>query len=55
MIKEEKGQEWLNFEKEISGHLIGGCLDTIVQIKEEDFFPKINHWKDAVIFLETSE
>ena len=55
MINEEYGAIWLNFQEDIKGHLIGGCLDTIVQIKEEKNFPKITHWKDAVIFLETSE
>lgn len=55
MNDEEHGSIWLNFNNEIKGHLIGGCLDTIVQVKDEAFFPEINHWKDSVIFLETSE
>ena len=39
----------------IQGHLLGGCLDTIVEIKAESFFPSLNAWKGAIIFLETSE
>ncbi len=55
MKSENHFQIWNNFKDNIFGKLIGGCLDTIIQIKDEPFFPKINKWKDAVIFLETSE
>ncbi|NQZ65855.1 MAG: LD-carboxypeptidase [Mycoplasmatales bacterium] len=55
MNPEKFGQIWLNFNENISGHLIGGCLDTIAEMKNESFFPNLNYWKNSVIFLETSE
>lgn len=55
MKKEEHGLIFVNGIDKVEGHLIGGCLDTIIKIKGESFWPSINHWQNSIIFLETSE
>lgn len=56
--KENTNQEWsfLQGSGEISGHLIGGCLDVIDPfIRETDLWLDDNAWKDSILFLEISE
>lgn len=52
---EEHGLIFIGGKGKIKGHLIGGCLDSIIRIKGESFWPNINYWQDSIIFLETSE
>lgn len=37
------------------GHLLGGCLETLVQAIGSEVWPSLEDWKDAVVFLEVSE
>ena len=39
----------------IEGNLIGGCVDVMEFIKETKLWPDKNIWKDAILFIETSE
>ncbi|MBM2658925.1 S66 family peptidase [Staphylococcus pseudoxylosus] len=39
----------------IKGHLIGGNLETLVDIKDSELFPQLNDFEQAILFLETSE
>ncbi|WKX02356.1 S66 family peptidase [Candidatus Mycoplasma mahonii] len=55
MNKEKQGFIFSRSTGAISGHLIGGNLDTIIKIKDEEFFPNLSEWNNAIIFLETSE
>ena len=38
-----------------SGHLLGGCLETLFQISNTELWPEKQQWKDAILFLEPSE
>jgi muramoyltetrapeptide carboxypeptidase LdcA involved in peptidoglycan recycling len=38
-----------------SGHLIGGCIDALEQLKATAVWPSPEQWKGAVIFFESSE
>lgn len=35
------------------GHLVGGCLEVLDWARGTDIFPE--HWRDAILFIETSE
>ena len=37
------------------GHLLGGCLDVLDFLRGTDFWPEPASWRDAILFLETSE
>lgn len=37
------------------GHLLGGCIEVLEMLKGTDFWPKKEVWKNAILFLETSE
>lgn len=37
------------------GHLIGGCLEVLDFLRGTDFWPESSAWRDAILFLETSE
>jgi muramoyltetrapeptide carboxypeptidase LdcA involved in peptidoglycan recycling len=37
------------------GHLIGGCFEVFDWLRGTDFWPEEGVWKDAILFLETSE
>lgn len=46
---------FINGQKPARGHLLGGCVDVLEYLKGTDFFPAIECWKGAILFLETSE
>lgn len=54
-IVQQQGYELLQGQDKIKGHLIGGNLETLVDIKETELFPKLNDFEQAILFLETSE
>ena len=37
------------------GHLIGGCLEVLDFLRGTHYWPQSDSWKDAILFLETSE
>ncbi len=37
------------------GHLIGGCFEVFDWLRGTDFWPDLETWQDAILFLETSE
>jgi muramoyltetrapeptide carboxypeptidase LdcA involved in peptidoglycan recycling len=38
-----------------SGHLVGGCMETLEVLKGTDWWPEGRCWDGAILFLETSE
>ncbi|MDU0461772.1 S66 family peptidase [Staphylococcus ureilyticus] len=52
---EQKGYEILNGNKKVSGHLLGGNLETFVDLMHTSIFPEIEAFNGAILFLETSE
>jgi muramoyltetrapeptide carboxypeptidase LdcA involved in peptidoglycan recycling len=37
------------------GHLLGGCFEVLDWLRGTDFFPSLEQWQGAILFLETSE
>jgi muramoyltetrapeptide carboxypeptidase LdcA involved in peptidoglycan recycling len=37
------------------GHLVGGCLEVLDWLRGSEFWPPPGVWRDAILFLETSE
>jgi muramoyltetrapeptide carboxypeptidase LdcA involved in peptidoglycan recycling len=37
------------------GHLIGGCFEVLDWLRGTEFWPEVDDWQDAILFLETSE
>ena len=37
------------------GHLIGGCFEVLDWLRGTDFWPQVDVWQDAILFLDTSE
>ncbi len=37
------------------GHLIGGCIEVLEFIKGTEWWPELDEWRGAILFLETSE
>ncbi|CAD2071499.1 LD-carboxypeptidase [Jeotgalicoccus coquinae] len=49
------GYESINGTGKARGHLIGGCLEVLNNLRGTEYFPGLNDFKDALLFLETSE
>ncbi len=47
--------QWLQGEKRVEGHLIGGCADVLEMLKGTQWWPKPELFQNAVLYLETSE
>lgn len=54
-IRNQGGYELLCGEGIRRGHLIGGNLETFVSLLSTNLFPDKQHFKNAILFLETSE
>jgi muramoyltetrapeptide carboxypeptidase LdcA involved in peptidoglycan recycling len=52
---DEHGYEVLQGNGKVKGHLLGGCLDVFMMCNGTRIWPSINEWKDAILFIETSE
>lgn len=50
-----RGYEVLQGNGIVEGHLLGGCLDVFMMCIGTEIWPSINEWKDAILFIETSE
>lgn len=66
--QESKGHEWLQGQREFSGALLGGCLESLFDLlygqrdalekemaKKYPLFPSKELWQGKIVFLETSE
>jgi muramoyltetrapeptide carboxypeptidase LdcA involved in peptidoglycan recycling len=55
--KLDKNTDWrfLQGKGETKGQLLGGCLDVLEFLKDTNFWPKPDCWKEKIMFLETSE
>lgn len=49
------GPRLLQGEGIISGHLIGGCMETLEIIKSTSCWPHLDQWSGAILFFETSD
>lgn len=54
-IVQQQGYILLQGRVDVTGHLIGGNLETLVDIKDSELFPQLNDFEQAILFLETSE
>jgi len=55
MNKEEHGFEVLQGEGQISGILLGGCIDVFPMLFGTSIFPSSEEWKGKILLIETSE
>ena len=46
---------FLQGNKKVSGHLIGGCMETMEQIKGTVIWPSQDYFKNAILFFETCD
>jgi muramoyltetrapeptide carboxypeptidase LdcA involved in peptidoglycan recycling len=46
---------WLQGSGTVQGHLIGGCVEVLEYLRGTDFWPDLERWNQAILFLETSE
>ena len=46
---------WLQGEARGEGHLLGGCADVLEMLKGTRWWPPLEDWRGAVLYLETSE
>jgi muramoyltetrapeptide carboxypeptidase LdcA involved in peptidoglycan recycling len=53
----QKGEDWLwlQGDKKVEGHLIGGCIEVLEMLKATEWWPKPELFQGAVLYLETSE
>ncbi|MCE7981134.1 MAG: LD-carboxypeptidase [Caldilinea sp. CFX5] len=49
------GWRWLQGSGIHRGHLIGGCLEVLDWLRGTEFWPSQTQWRNALLFLETSE
>lgn len=49
------GWRFLQGQGAHKGHLIGGCFEVFDWLRGTDFWPDVDVWQDAILFLETSE
>lgn len=49
------GWRWLQGTGVHSGHLIGGCIEVLDFLRGTEFWPSPAQWRNALLFLETSE
>ena len=50
-----KGYELLQGTGTVRGHLLGGCLDVFMMCIGTTYWPTLEDWKGAILFIETSE
>ena len=55
MRPEEHGYELIQGKGVVEGTLFGGCIDVLMMINGTEIWPKLEKWKDIILFLETSE
>lgn len=50
-----QGYEVLQGSGVVQGRLIGGCIEVLEFAKGTEIWPEQKHWKDSILFFETSE
>uniref|UniRef100_UPI00403F5B6C S66 family peptidase n=1 Tax=Candidatus Enterococcus willemsii TaxID=1857215 RepID=UPI00403F5B6C len=55
MTEETHFHEFLQGTGIVRGKLLGGCLETFPMMIGTKIWPKVEHWQDKVLFIETSE
>jgi len=53
--KDVHGYEILQGNGIVQGHLLGGCIDVFMMAIGTEIWPSLDEWKDAILFIETSE
>lgn len=54
-LKPNQGYEFLQGSGTVQGRLIGGCMEVLEMLKGTILWPELDTFKDAILFLETSE
>jgi muramoyltetrapeptide carboxypeptidase LdcA involved in peptidoglycan recycling len=54
-LQPTSGWRWLQGAGAVRGPLIGGCLEVLDWLRGTAFWPAIERWQGAILFLETSE
>lgn len=54
-LRPATGWRWLQGQGRASGPLIGGCLEVLDWLRGTPLWPEPAAWRDAILFLETSE
>ena len=54
-LQQGEGWVWLQGEARGEGHLLGGCADVLEMLKGTRWWPPLEDWRGAVLYLETSE
>jgi muramoyltetrapeptide carboxypeptidase LdcA involved in peptidoglycan recycling len=54
-LQRGEGWLWLQGEKRVEGHLLGGCIEVLEMLKGTQWWPKPELFQNAVLYLETSE
>ena len=49
------GPKYVQGNSVVRGHLIGGCFEVLIMLSGTELFPKAEEFKDAILFIETSE
>lgn len=52
---DEKGYEVIQGKGKVVGKLLGGCIDAFPLYNGTGIWPKLEEWKDKILFIETSE
>lgn len=55
LIKEEHGYELIQGTGNITGQLLGGCIDVFPMIIGTEIWPTLDEWEDKILLIETSE
>ncbi len=54
-LQPSTGWRWLQGSGVKRGHLIGGCVEVLDWLRGTDYWPTLEQWRNAILFLETSE
>jgi muramoyltetrapeptide carboxypeptidase LdcA involved in peptidoglycan recycling len=55
VLNPSTGWRWLQGSGVRQGRLIGGCIEVLDWLRGTDYFPSLDDWQDAILFLEVSE
>jgi hypothetical protein len=48
-LKSDDGWHWIQGNSVAKGQLVGGCLETLEQLKTSDYWPELSFWKNKVL------
>lgn len=54
-LRPSTGWRWLQGNNVRRGHLLGGCLEVLDWLRGTEFWPSRDQWRNAMLFIETSE